>query len=66
MAKAPTTSSIGFYIRDMVGSGYIDDVDADSPEDFDHVDYVDDSDASNLRLVMASGAVFRVSIVRES
>jgi hypothetical protein len=66
MIRTPSTDSVGYYLRDMIGEGYIDDSSADSRDELDVIDYIDDSDASNLRLIMASGAVFRVAIIRES
>lgn len=78
MATAPHTHALGYYIRDMLGDGYIDAAeenpfDPESPEgrawaadhEPDSIDHVDDSDPSNLRLNMASGAVFVVRITRE-
>jgi hypothetical protein len=66
MTRTPSTDSVGYYLRDMIGEGYIDDSSADSRDELDVIDHIDDSDASNLRLIMASGAVFRVAITRES
>lgn len=60
----PTTDDLGAYVRDMLGDGYIDSAEPQGVER-DSIDQVDDSDASNLRLHMASGAVFVVRIVRE-
>ncbi len=62
----PTTEDMGFYVRNMLGEGYIDRQGADFGSPRDSIDHIDDSDASNLRLVMASGAVFVVRIIREA
>lgn len=60
----PTTDEVGLYVRDMLGSGYIDAATV-TAGCRDSIDHADDSDPSNLRLTMASGAVFVVRIVRE-
>lgn len=60
----PTTDEVGAYVRDMLGSGYIDAATV-TAGCRDSIDHTDDSDPSNLRLTMASGAVFVVRIVRE-
>lgn len=72
MASAPTTDQIGEYIRSSLEAapaygaptaplqpGCIAESDADT------IDFVDDSDLSNLRIVMASGAIFVIRVVRE-
>ncbi len=68
----PTTDALGVYIRDMLGEGYIDAPAAMPlpgciPEDEtrDSIESVDAAAPSNLRLHMASGAVFVVRIIRE-
>lgn len=60
----PTTDEVGAYVRDMLGEGYIDAAEV-TGGCRDSIDHTDDSDPSNLRLTMASGAVFVVRIVRE-
>lgn len=59
----PTTDDVGRYIKDCLGDTYIDMTGPQGVER-DSIDIVDDTDASNLKLMMASGAVFIVRVIR--
>jgi hypothetical protein len=63
-----TTADLGILIRDMIVDIDMECFDlTDDPEVIgsDHVDHVDVSDPHNPRVYLSSGAVFRLTIVRE-
>ena len=63
---ATSTRDIGLLIRDMIEDREMDqfDLDGDKCGD-DHIDFVDVSDANNLRVLTESGATFVVRIIKE-